>query len=146
MDVQSVLKDKGTSVHSILPSESIDACIKLMNEKRVGALMVLDSEGNAAGIISERDILRTANNEREGMFSLAVKEIMTPKQKLITAAEDDDIGEVMELMTTNRIRHMPIMRGPRVVGLISIGDVVKALLDETMADKKSMENYIYARY
>ena len=144
--VQALLDSKESMIYGISPGSSLLECLRLLNEKRVGALIVRDESETLLGIISERDIMRTALNEREKMFNMRVSEVMTPRAKMVLANEDLSLEEIMELMTNNRVRHLPIVQDDRVTGMVSIGDVVKVLLEEAQSDKKHMENYILGHY
>ena len=95
MSIKSILQQKGSIVFQIQPDKPLCDCIKLLNEKRIGALMVIDKENNIYGIISERDILHTAFDTKGQMCDLLVKDIMTPKDKLITATIEDKIEAIM---------------------------------------------------
>lgn len=146
MIVRDLLEEKGKAIFTISPEHSLADCIKVLNDKRVGSLIVLDLNQEVRGIISERDILHATHDAREQMFELRVKDTMTPREKLIVASEDDRITDVMEIMTQSRIRHLPIMEDEVIVGIISIGDVVKGLLHEAVEENKHMHSYIYGRY
>jgi CBS domain-containing protein len=104
---------------------------------------VLDDDGHPLGIISERDVLRECHRREGQLGQVAVREIMT--RDLIIGVPDDDLDYTMGIMTTNRIRHLPIVDGGRIAGLISIGDVVKACLEETAYENRYLKEYITAR-
>ncbi|MDO9465237.1 MAG: CBS domain-containing protein [bacterium] len=146
MSIKSILQQKGAVVFQIQPDKPLCDCIKLLNEKRIGALMVIDKNSNIHGIISERDILHAAFNTKEQMCDMLVKDIMTPKAKLITAAIEDKIEAIMEIMTNNKIRHIPIMDNEKLLGIVSIGDIVKILLNDAITENKHMKNYISGGY
>ncbi len=116
-------------VYSIQPDSRIADAAKLMNEKHIGALMVLDENQNIEGIVTERDILYRCAGANEGFLDTPVKDIMTPKDKLIFGSIDSDVGDLMGIMTKNNIRHIPIMDKEKLVSLISIRDVVKVILE-----------------
>ncbi|MBU0478461.1 CBS domain-containing protein [bacterium] len=146
MSIKSILQQKGDVVFQIQPDKPLCDCIKLLNEKRIGALMVIDKNSNIHGIISERDILHAAFNTKGQMCDKLVKDIMTPKAKLITAAIEDKIEAIMEIMTNNKIRHIPIMDNEKLLGIVSIGDIVKILLNDAITENKHMKNYISGGY
>jgi CBS domain-containing protein len=146
MSVSAILGQKSREVFSIEPQVKLCDCIKKLNDKRVGALLVIDKKGTLEGIISERDILRKAFDTKGKMCDSPVNATMTPKSKLITARKDSTIKEVMQTMTTNRIRHLPIMDGEKVLGIVSIGDVIKGLLDEVIAENEQIKDYILGKY
>ena len=146
MSIKSILQQKGSTVFQIQPDKPLCDCIKLLNEKRIGALMVIDKENNIHGIVSERDILHTAFDTKGQMCDLLVKDIMTPKDKLITATIEDKIEAIMKSMTNNKIRHIPIMDNEKLLGIVSIGDIVKVLLNDAVTENKHMKNYISGGY
>ena len=146
MLVQSLLQQKSDGVLTIAPEETLSECIELLQAKRIGALLVVDQNGRTCGIVSERDILRAADEAGEKMFDMLVRDVMTPADKLITASPQETIAGVMEYMTENRIRHLPIMHDGRPVGMISIGDVVKTLLDQVQHENQQLLQYISGRY
>ncbi|MCK5595065.1 CBS domain-containing protein, partial [bacterium] len=146
MSIKSILQKKGDVVFQIQPDKPLCDCIKLLNVKRVGALMVIDKDNNIHGIISERDILHAAFDVKGQMCDMLVSDIMTPNDKLITATMEDKIEAIMESMTNNKIRHIPIMNNEKLLGIVSIGDIVKTLLDVAVTENKHMKNYISGGY
>jgi CBS domain-containing protein len=146
MSVDGLLNNKGRGVFSIEPDKTLCDCIKMLNERRIGALLVIDKKNKLHGIISERDILRKAFDAKGQMCDAPVSSAMTPAAKIIAGRKNESIKEVMEKMTNNRIRHLPIMDGDKVLGLVSIGDVVKALLDEVTAENQQIKDYILGKY
>jgi IMP dehydrogenase len=137
--VKQILDTKGYTVWSIHPQESVFAAIEQMAEKEVGALVVL--EGNAlVGIISERDYARKVILKGRSSHVTAVQDIMTPH--VICARLDQSIEECMSIMTERRIRHLPILDSGRLVGIISIGDLVKAIIAEQQFIIAQLEHYI----
>jgi CBS domain-containing protein len=146
MSVKYLLHQKGKTVYSIEPGAELYACVDMMNAKRIGALVVQDAQGALRGIVSERDVLRVTGEKKGALDGVTVRDVMTPRETLVTASLTSDIREVMETMTTNRIRHIPILDGERVVGIVSIGDAVKMLLDEVLTENKQMQDYITGQY
>lgn len=146
MTVKYLLGQKGSEVYSIGPNDTLIDCLNILNDKRVGALVVLDDAGALQGIISERDVLRKVHAAKGRIEDLPVRKVMTARADLITAATDDTIREVMSRMTENRIRHIPVLEGNRVIGIVSIGDVVKMLLDEVLTENRQMKDYISGQY
>lgn len=140
MKVRDILQHKGTDVHAIGPDATIQHVMETLIEHRIGSLVVCNDTGNVLGIITERDVLRECTQHGEQVRSTRVREIMTTK--LIVGALDDDIQYVMGIMTHNRVRHLPIVVGTRLIGLISIGDVVKAHLEETEFENRYLREYI----
>ena len=144
MKVKYILADKGTHVYSIHPDKTVSDALKILNEEHIGALIVLDHEQNIEGIISERDILhKYADVGCLPAQDALVKDIMTPKEKLIIGHASDDLAYVMSIMTENRIRHLPIVNeAGKLIAIISIGDVVKRLLKYAEHEKKLLLDYI----
>jgi CBS domain-containing protein len=138
-NVRDILREKGTAVYSVSPDDTVYDALKLMAEKNVGALVVLDGD-RLAGIISERDYARKIVLKDKLSKETKVKEIMTIEMVIITPAMDLD--ECMELMTENRTRHLPVVEDDRVLGIISIGDVVKGIMDHKEFLIGQLESYI----
>ena len=126
--VRLALLEKGALVHSITGEQSVHRAISLMSEHRIGCLVVLDQHQRLAGIISERDYCRKVFLMGRNSSGTRVREIMTTP--VTTASPDQSLRETMEIMTEQRIRHMPVVENGDVVGLLSIGDVVKWVLGE----------------
>jgi len=127
--VASVLKTKGHTVVTILPSETVAKAAALLHEKRIGAVIVRDVRGKLAGILSERDIVRAVGERGAGALDHRVEELMT--REVRTCKPTDSIKDLMQMMTLRRHRHVPVCdEGGDLVGIVSIGDVVKARLDE----------------
>ncbi|MHB0969559.1 MAG: CBS domain-containing protein [Thermoanaerobaculia bacterium] len=137
--VKEILGTKGNAVWSIKPEASVYDAIAEMAERRVGALVVLDGDA-LVGIISERDYARKVVLEGRSSKHTAVREIMTPE--VITARPSMAVEETMALMTEHHIRHLPVMDNDRLVGMISIGDLVKSIIDEQKFVIGQLENYI----
>jgi CBS domain-containing protein len=137
--VRSVLQGKGHSVWSIGPEASVHDALKLMAEKNVGALLVLD-QGDCVGIISERDYARKVELNTRSAKDTRVSEIMT--RSVICVRPEQTVDECMALMTDKHIRHLPVSDGGALIGVISIGDVVKELIAEKEFMIQQLENYI----
>jgi CBS domain-containing protein len=140
MKVRDILQHKGTDVRTIGPDATIQYVMETLLEHRIGSLVVCKDNGDVLGIITERDVLHECTQHGEQVRSTRVREIMTTK--LIVGALEDDIQYVMGIMTHNRVRHLPIVVGTRLIGLISIGDVVKAQLEETEFENRYLREYI----
>ena len=144
MIANDLLKNQHGGMYFAAESSSVKQCVAEMVEKHVGALIVLDQNQDLRGIISERDILRLFNEDENCKFAkTAVKDVMTPKEKLITAQTSEALGDVMQKMNDHSIRHIVILEGERFVGLGSIRDVVRMLLDGALADNKQLMDYVY---
>jgi CBS domain-containing protein len=141
--VGSVLKRKGGEVWFVAPEQTVYEAIEKMADKSVGALLVM-TERKVAGIISERDYARKVILKGRSSKSTLVKEIMSSPVIFVTAGESVD--ECMSLMTANRIRHLPVVEGEKVLGVVSIGDLVKWLVSEQEETIEHLQNYISAKY
>lgn len=127
MNVEDILRQKGTDVVTIEPEASIKRAAYWLRAKNIGALVVAKDDA-IAGIISERDIARALSEHDEPILFMPVKDIMT--HRVITIAPEDDINCVMRLMTSHRVRHLPVLRNGKLAGIVTIGDVVKRRLDD----------------
>ena len=136
--IRQILKSKPV-IHSIGPQATVFDALKLMAEKNIGALVVLQGK-ELAGIFSERDYARKVALLGKSSRDTPVSEIMTPK--VITIDSGRTAGECMALMTEQRIRHLPVIEGGSLVGIISIGDVVRAVVEEQQFTIKQLESYI----
>jgi len=137
--VRDLLRIKGNEVWSIAPDASVYEALTLMAEKDIGALLVLDG-GQLAGILSERDYARKIVLKGKSSRETAVREIMTGK--VMWTRPEQTIEECMALMTNKRIRHLPVLDEGRLIGVISIGDVVKSIISEQEFMIEQLENYI----
>ena len=139
MFVAEILKTKGNAVFSIAPERTVaDACAAL-EERRVGALVVCDG-GRVAGVFSERDVVRALAADGAAALNRPVAEYMTAK--VIFAEPKEEMSALMSRMTDRRIRHLPVLEGERLVGVISIGDVVKCQIAEHAQEADSLRSYI----
>ncbi len=137
--VSDLLQTKGHSVWSVGPDASVYAALELMAAKDVGALLVLE-EGRVAGIFSERDYARKVILRGRASRDTPVREIMTAK--VLYVRPEQSVNDCMALMTRHHIRHLPVLEGEALIGLISIGDVVKAIISEQEFMIEQLENYI----
>ena len=142
MIVSQILRNKGSTVLAIAPDASAVEAARLMNERRVGALVVRRGHGRLEGIISERDIMIALAEHGTEAIERPVRALMTPAERLITCNPADTVDHVMAVMTDRRVRHLPVLDGARLAGIISIGDVVKARLSETLAEVEAMTAYV----
>lgn len=141
MLVQQILKSKGDDrVFTIRPGASVAEAAQVLSTNRIGAVIVSPDGRKVQGIVSERDIVRELGRRGTGCLTDKVDNIMTAKT--VGCARTDSADQVMEMMTNGRFRHMPVMDGGDMVGLISIGDVVKARLSELAMEKDALEGMI----
>ena len=141
--VDSVLKRKGSEVWFVTPDQTVYEAIERMADKAVGALLVI-SDGKLVGIISERDYARKVILKGRSSRTTLVKEIMTSPVIFVTL--DQVVDECMHLMTRNRIRHLPIVENEKVLGVVSIGDLVKWVVSEQEETIEHLQNYISSKY
>ncbi|OGA25891.1 MAG: histidine kinase [Betaproteobacteria bacterium RIFCSPLOWO2_02_FULL_67_26] len=139
--VSQLLQAKGREIHSIAPDARVFDALKLMADKNVGALVVLES-GRLAGIFSERDYARKVILLGKSSHDIAVRDIMTAK--VITVHPGQTVEACMALMTEKRIRHLPVTEGERLIGVLSIGDLVKEVIAEQEQTIKQLESYIHS--
>ncbi len=137
--VRQLLLEKGTDVWSVTPDESVFKALEVMAEHRCGALLVLE-EGALAGIVSERDYARKLALEGKRSRNTPVREIMT--KVTVKVGPSSTLDNCMALMTTRRVRHLPVLNGAELVGVISIGDVVKSIISEREMTIRDLETYI----
>ena len=140
MIVKNILAGKRDNVITIEPSANVAAAVKLLAERRIGAVVILGADHRVVGILSERDIVRALADHGATVLSKPVSQVMTRDVK--TCSEDDTIEELMSRMTTGKFRHMPVVQEGKVIGIVSIGDVVKSRVEEIDHETKSLRDYI----
>ena len=141
MLVHQILKSKASDgIIFIEPNSDINSAVKLLSEKRIGAVIVSSDGKVPLGILSERDIVRELGRRGIACLEDAAEDLMT--KDLVGCARDDTADQVLSIMTEGRFRHMPVMEGSEMVGLISIGDVVKARLSELSMEKEALQGMI----
>ena len=142
MFVSDILAQKGGLVFTVTPGTSIAQLSQQLSTRRIGSVLVLDGEGSLAGIVSERDLVRALASHGAKAMELEARQVMT--RDVVTCDPDDSIGHVMQTMTQGRFRHLPVVRHGELLGLVSIGDVVKARLEETKHETEALKAYIVA--
>ena len=142
MLVKNILGEKGREVISISPDATLSEATRLLSRRRIGAVVVCDDSGTLAGILSERDVVRAVADESVSALARPVGLYMT--RAVATCCETDSIESLMEMMTVGRFRHMPVLDNGLVTGIISIGDVVKTRIAETVREAASLREYISA--
>jgi CBS domain-containing protein len=140
MKIRDILHHKGGTVVTIQSQATIHEAMTMLVTHHIGALVVVDDHSRIVGIITERDILRECASRSEQVKATRVREVMTTN--LIIGVPEDEVGYVMGIMTHNRIRHLPIIASDRLEGIISIGDVVKAQLEETEFENRYLKDYL----
>jgi len=139
MTVRAILDTKGHQIISVSPDSKLSAAVKILSERRIGAVMVMSGQ-TIEGILSERDVVRVLGERGAPALDEPVKSVMTAK--VITCRQTDTVGAIMEVMTAGRFRHLPVVESERIVGLISIGDVVKWRVAEFEREQEALHDYI----
>ena len=142
MNVKAILAAKklGGDIISIEPTADLATAAKLLSKHRIGSVVILGAGERLVGILSERDIVRAVSEQGAGALALPVGQVMT--RDVATCGEDDTVASIMERMTAGKFRHMPVVANGRLVGLISIGDVVKQRVEEIEGESEAMRDYI----
>ncbi len=145
MNVKAILAAKvsgalGGDIISIEPTADLAAAVKLLSAHRIGAVLIRGAGGRLAGILSERDIVRAIAEQGAAALTSSVGQVMT--RNVATCGEDDSIASIMERMTEGKFRHMPVLAKGQLIGLVSIGDVVKQRVGEIEQESEAMRDYI----
>jgi CBS domain-containing protein len=140
MQVENILQSKGRAVHTLSTSATIAEAVELLNTRKIGAIVVTTDKGKVAGILSERDVVRHLGKDWSSLAAKPVSEVMT--KDVVTMSRRATVAEVMERMTERRIRHLPIVDNGELVGIVSIGDVVKRKIEETEQEATALKEYI----
>lgn len=141
MKISDVLRTKGSDVITVRPDQTVGELLALLAEHRIGAVVVSADESSVDGIVSERDIVRHLHSSGAGVIEQPVSQIMTAE--VHTCAESDDLTDLETTMTTQRIRHVPVVRDGRLAAIVSIGDVVKHRIRDLAAERDQLEAYIH---
>ncbi|MQA25510.1 MAG: CBS domain-containing protein [Micromonosporaceae bacterium] len=139
MRISDVLRHKGSDVATVPPTASVSDVAATLTEHNVGALVVVDGDA-VVGIVSERDVVRQLHQRGGELLSAPVAHIMTAS--VVSCAVDDTVDDLAAVMTARRIRHMPVLTAGQLVGIVSIGDVVKSRIDQLETDRQQLEAYI----
>jgi len=140
MNVKTILAAKGGDIVGIEPNADLAAAAQLLSKHRIGAVVIRGAGGRLAGILSERDIVRAVAEHGNNALSIQVAKVMT--RNVTTCGEDDTIASLMEVMTAGKFRHVPVVTGSELVGLVSIGDVVKQRVGEIEQESEQLRDYI----
>jgi CBS domain-containing protein len=140
MHVNNILSAKGGHVVSIGPTATLETAVRTLAEHKIGALLVLGPDRRIVGILSERDIVRVLAEEGAGALTKPLSQVMT--RKVFTCSPSETIGVIMERMTAGKFRHVPVIEQDQVVGVVSIGDVVKYRLQEMEHESAALRDYI----
>ena len=139
MTVRSILNNKGHQIVSVEPDAKVGVAVKLLAEMKIGAVLVMN-QSRLDGILSERDIVRVLGERGASALEEPIASVMT--RKVVTCKETDTVAELMEMMTDGKFRHLPVVDNGKVVGLISIGDIVKRRVQEYEAEQAALRDYI----
>jgi CBS domain-containing protein len=142
MFVSDILSQKGGLVFSVTAGTSVAEVAQQLSVRRIGSVLVLNDESSVLGIVSERDLVRALATQGAKALELEAQQVMT--REVVTCDPDDSIDEVMQTMTSGRFRHLPVVRHGELLGLVSIGDVVKARLEEATHEAEALKAYIVA--
>ncbi len=142
MFVSDILSQKGGSVFTVTPGTSVAQVSQQLSVRRIGSVLVLDGDGGVAGIVSERDLVRALASHGAKALELEARQVMT--RDVVTCDPDESIDQVMETMTSGRFRHLPVVRHGELLGLVSIGDIVKARIEEATHETEALKAYIVA--
>ena len=140
MTVRAILSRKGRDVATIAPTVSLSEAVRLLAQRRIGAVVVTGPDSRVAGILSERDIVRSLSERGPAALDDNVAAVMT--RKVVTCTEAETVAAIMERMTAGKFRHLPVVEQGRLAGIISIGDVVKWRLEEIEGETNALREYI----
>jgi CBS domain-containing protein len=140
MTVKAILSRKGSEVATIEPSATLAEAIKMLAERRIGALVITGADRRVVGIISERDIVRALGARGPSAVDGPVGDVMT--RKVVSCSQSETVCEIMERMTSGKFRHVPVVEQGRLIGIVSIGDVVKSRLEEMEHEQAALQDYI----
>ena len=143
MSISTILRGKKSGIFSVEPTDTISRVASVLAEKRVGALLVLDRARQLLGIVSERDVMRCLAAEGARTLEMTAAQIMT--RVVHTVGPDTTVETAMEMMTNGRVRHLPVVDGGSLVGMISIGDLVKERLDQQAHEVDTLRDYVAGR-
>ena len=144
MIIEQILNDKGREVITLRADDTLREAARLLDERRIGAVVTLDADGEIVGVLSERDIVRQFAREGAAALEMKVGNAMT--RAVITISAEAPIDQALQLMTDRRIRHLPVVRNERLTGFVSIGDLVKWKIAETEAEAQAMKSYLSAQF
>ena len=144
--VKDLLKERKKEIFSIKPKAPVFEALKIMGEKEIGSVMVIDEKGKVLGILSERDYARKVILKGKTSRETLVEEIMTPYEKMFTVKPETSVEDCMVVITGKRVRHLPVFDGDKFIGIVSIGDVVKSMLIERDTMIEHLSDYISGKY
>ncbi len=140
MKVEQILQSKGTEVYAVREEDAISDAVALLNDKNIGAVVVRGADGDVVGILSERDVVRRLGSKGVDALAMQVKECMTPDP--FTCSPDASVDDLMAQMTEKRVRHLPVTADGKILGVVSIGDVVKRKIEQAEKEAEALKEYI----
>ncbi len=146
MNAKDLLDVKGRKVHSISENATILEAVSELTKNKIGLLIIKNPAGDISGVLSERDIVEKVIYFKKDTSVEKVKSVMTPREKLLISSESDSVQSIMNTMTKSKIRHVLVFNGKEMSGIISIGDVVKSMLEEKEFEIKTLTDYISGKY
>ncbi len=146
MKISEILEKKDGKIYGVQEDTRLCDVIDELNSKNVGALIVYDSKGGVAGIVSERDIVKKSCSRGKNTEEIPVSQIMTPREKLIVGTPDDTISYAMNVMITKRVRHLPVFSGDKLSGIISIRDIIEIILSQSEEEIRLLKEHIRNPY
>ena len=144
MTIDQILNDKGREVVTVKSEDVLHDVARVLDANRIGAVVALDEAGGIVGVLSERDIVRQMARKGDGALSMPVSETMT--RAVVTVESTESIDNALQMMTDRRIRHLPVVLRDRLIGVVSIGDLVKWKIAETQAEAEAMKSYLSAQF
>jgi CBS domain-containing protein len=140
MTVRAILSRKGNDIATLEPNATLAAAMKILAERRIGALVITGADQRIVGILSERDIVRTLAERGPSALDKPLADVMT--RKVVTCSQSETVCEIMERMTSGKFRHVPVVEQGRLIGIVSIGDIVKSRLEEMEREQAALHDYI----
>lgn len=142
MLVETILNEKGRDVATVRPDLTLHKLAQLLTDRRIGAAVVTDAQGRMVGIVSERDLMRAVAREGERALGLPVSEVMT--REVRTCRPEDTVEHLMGMMTSGRMRHLPVVVDGKLEGIVSVGDIVKSRIQESELEARALRDYVMA--
>ncbi|WP_410877172.1 CBS domain-containing protein [Nocardia sp. A7] len=144
MRISEILRNKGTAVTTVRPPTTVRELLAALAEHNIGAVVVSPDGAQIAGIVSERDVVRHLHAHGAALLDRPVTDIMTARVR--TCGPEEDVSSLRDVMTEHRIRHMPVVESDRLIGIVSIGDVVKSEITELAAEREHLVEYLQGNY
>ena len=143
MKLKDILGKKGSKVWTVKASQTIQNALKVLVNQKIGALLVLDEKGGIIGIVSERDIVRGCYQSGKELDAMPVSQLMT--KEVVIGSPEDETSYIMGVMTQKRVRHVPVVAGGKLQGIVSIGDIVKSVIEDSQYEIHYLKEYIYGQ-